>query len=132
MFWKIYIQLNNISLLKGNMSLVFVTGQGRAGFHLSGPAPAWVRGGCFWRNPSPAPVRGLPTLIPWTGPRFSPPIFNRGPSGVWAGQGPWRRQGWGMPKNMPRPGPSSTVGRRKGPVPRVFQGPVFFRAPDSP
>ena len=90
---------------------------------MSGPAPAPGRRGFFWRNPRPAPVRGLPALIPWMGPRFSPPISNGGPSVGWAGRVPGRGQGRGMSKNMPRPGLSSGAGWEKGPGARVFRGP---------
>ena len=64
------------------LRLVFVTGRGGVGFHSSGPALTRSRGGYFSGNPHPAPVRGPPTLIPWTGPRLLPPIFNGDPSGV--------------------------------------------------
>ena len=70
--------------------IVFITGRGGAGFH--SPDPALTRG---WRgyvsgNPRPAPVRGPPALISWTGPRLLPLIFNGDPSGVWVGRGPER------------------------------------------
>ena len=45
---------------------MFVTGRGGAGFHLSGPPLTRSQGGYFSGNPRPAPVRGPPTLIPWT------------------------------------------------------------------
>ena len=73
-------------------ALVFVTGRGGAGFHSPGPALTRA-GGYFSHNPRPASVRGLPALIPWTGPCLLPPIFNGDPSGVWVGQGPERGQG---------------------------------------
>ena len=103
--------------------LVFVTGRGGAGFHSSGPAPPPGWGGFFWHNPSPAPVRGLPALISWMGLHLSPPIFNGGLSGGWAGRRPRWGQGGGMSKNMPRPWPSSGAGRGKGPGAHVFRGP---------
>ena len=62
--------------------IVFVTGRGGAGYHSRGPALTRSRGGYFSGNPRPVPVRGPPTLIPWTGPRLLPPIFNGEPSGV--------------------------------------------------
>jgi len=88
--------------------LVFVTGRGGAGFH----------------SPDPALTRGPPALIPWTGPRLLPPIFNGDPSGVWVGRGPERGQGQGMPQKTPRPRPLSGAGPGKGPGARVFRGPV--------
>ena len=102
--------------------LVFVTGWGGAGFHSPDPALTWGRGGYVSGNRRPAPVRGPPALIPWTGPRLLPPIFNGGPSGVWVGRGPERGQGQGMPKKTPRPRPFSGAVRGKGPGARVFQG----------
>jgi len=75
-------------------------------------------------NPRPAPVRGPPALMPWTGPRLLPPIFDGDPSGVWVGRGPERGQGQGMPKKTPRPRPLSGAGRGKGPA-------AFFRAPSA-
>jgi len=104
--------------------LVFVTGRGGAGFHSPDPALTRGRGGYVSGNPRPAPVRGPPALIPWTGPRLLPPIFNGDPSGVWVGRGPERGQGQGMPKKTPRPRPLSGAGRGKGPGARVFRGPV--------
>jgi len=104
--------------------VVFVTGRGGAGFHAPDPALTRGRGGYVSGNHRPAPVRGPPALIPWTGPRLLPPIFNRDPSGVWVGWGPERGQGQGMPKKTPRPRPLSGAGRGKGPGARVFRGPV--------
>ena len=104
--------------------LVFVTGRGGAGFHSPDPALKRGRGGYVWGNPRPAPVRGPPALIPWTGPGLLPPIFNGDPSGVWVGRGPERGQGQGMPKKAPRPRPLSGAGRGKGPGAGVFRGPV--------
>jgi len=106
-------------------SLVFVTERGGAGFHSPDPALTLGRGGYVAGNPRPAPVRGPPALIPWTGPRLLPPIFNGDPSGVWVGRGPERGQGQGMPKKTPRPRPLSGAGRGKGPGARVLRGPVL-------
>jgi len=105
-------------------TVVFVTGRGGAGFHSQGPALTRGRGGYFSGNPRPAPARGPPALIPWTGPHLLPPIFNGDPSGVWVGRGPERGQGQGMPKKTPRPRPLSGAGRGKGPGARVFRDPV--------
>ena len=44
--------------------VVFVTGQGGAGFHSPGPTLRPARGGYFSDYPRPAPVRGPPALIP--------------------------------------------------------------------
>ena len=109
--------------------MVFVThsvryGAGRGGFSLARPRPYTGPGGYVSGNPRPAPVRGPPALIPWTGPRLLPPIFNGDPSGVWVGRGPERGQGQGMPKKTPRPRPLSGAGLGKGPGARVFRGPV--------
>jgi len=103
---------------------VFVTGWGGTGFHSPDPALTRVWGGYVSGNHRPAPVRGPPALIPWTGPRLLPPIFNGDPSGVWVGRGPERGQGQGMPKKTPRPRPLSGAGRGKGPGAHVFRGPV--------
>jgi len=99
-------------------------GAGRGGFSLTRPRPYTGPGGYVSGNPRPAPVGGPPALIPWTGPRLLPPIFNGDPSGVWEGRGPERGQGQGMPKKTPRPRPLSGAGQGKGPGARVFQGPV--------
>ena len=104
--------------------IVFVTGRGGAGFHWPDPALTQGRRGYFSGNPRPAPVRAPPALIPWTGPRLLPPIFDGDPSGVWVGQGPERGLGQGMPKKTPRPRPLSGAGRGKGPGARVLRGPV--------
>jgi len=115
----------NASILNKNRTeLVFVTGRGGAVFHLPDPALTWGHGGYFSGNPHPAPVRGPPALIPWTGPRLLPPIFNGDPSGVWVGQGLELGQGQGMPKKTLRPRTLSGAGRGKGPGARVFRGPV--------
>ena len=99
-------------------------GAGRGGFSLARPHPYTGPGGYVSGNPRPAPVRGPPAIIPWTGPRLLPPILNGDPSGVWVGRGPERGQGHGMPKKTPRPSALSGAGRGKGPGARVFQGPV--------
>ena len=104
--------------------VVFVTGRGGAVFHSPEAALTLCRGGYFLCNPRPAPVRGPPALIPWTGPRLLPPIFNGDPSGVWVGRGLERGQGQGMPKKTPCPRPLRGAGRGKGPGARVFRGPV--------
>jgi len=75
----------------GSLSVRY--GAGRGGISLARPRPYTGPGGYFSGNPRPASVRGLPALIPWTGPRLLPPIFNGDPSGVWVGQGPDRGQG---------------------------------------
>jgi len=99
-------------------------GAGRGGFSLARPRPYTEPGGvCFGYSP-PRPHPGSPALIPWTGPRLLPPIFNGDPSGVCVGRGPERGQGQGMPKKAPRPRPLSGAGRGKGPGARVFRGPV--------
>jgi len=104
--------------------LVFVTGRGGAGFHSPDPALTRGRGGYVSGNQRSAPFRGPPALIPWTGPRLLPPIFNGDLAGGWVGRGPERGQGQGMPKKTPRPRPLSGAGRGKGPGARVFLGPV--------
>jgi len=103
---------------------VFVTGRGGPGFHSPDPALTRGRGGYVLGNPRPAPVRGPPALIPWTGPRLLAPIFNGDASGVLVGQGPERGQGQGIPKNTPRPRLLSGAGRGTGPGARIFRGPV--------
>ena len=79
--------------------LEFVTGRGRAGFHSPGPALTTGRGGYFGGDPRPAPVRGESPLIPWTGPRFSPP----GLTGTLLGNGRGRGQGQGALKKHAPP-----------------------------
>jgi len=115
-----------ISAMSKQPGSAVVFGRGRGGpvFHWPDPALTWGRGGYFLRNPRPAPVRGPPVLIPWTGPRLLPPIFNRDPSGVWEGRGLEREPGQGMPKKTPRPRPLSGAGRGKGLGTRVFRGPI--------
>jgi len=103
---------------------VFVTGRSGAGFHAPGPALRRGRAGHFSGNARPAPARGPPGYIPWTGPRLLPHIFSGDPSGVWVGRGPERAQGQGMPKKTPRPRPLSGAGRGKGPGARIFRGPI--------
>jgi len=99
-------------------------GAARGEFSLVRPRPYTGPGGYVSGNPRPAPVRGPPAIIPWTGPRLLPPILNGDPSGVWVGRGPERGQGQGIPKKTPRPRALSGAGRGKGPGARVFQGPV--------
>ena len=77
----------------------FVTGRGGAGFHSPGPALTTGRGGCFGGDPRPAPVRGESPLIPWTGPRFSPPVL----TGTRLGNGRGRGQGQGTLKKHAPP-----------------------------
>ena len=103
---------------------MFVKGPGRAGFHLRNSALASGWGRYVSGYPHPAPVWGPPPLMPWTGPRLLPSIFNGNPSGVWVGRGLERGQGQGLPKKTPRPRPLSGAGYGKGPRVRVFQGPV--------
>ena len=69
--------------------LEFVTGRGGAGFHSAGPALTTGWGGYFGGDPCPAPIRGESPLIPWTGPRFSPPVL----TGTRLGNGRGRGQG---------------------------------------
>jgi len=73
------------------VSVEFVTGGGGAGFHSPGPALTTGRGGYFGGDPRPAPVRGESPLIPWTGPRFSPPVLTGTRLGNRRGRG--HRQG---------------------------------------
>jgi hypothetical protein len=103
--------------------LEFVTGLGGTGFALGGPAITRARGPYFLPSPRPAPVRGPTQLMPWTGPRFSPPRFYGGLSRAWVGRGPG--PGWegGKAKNMPHPGPVSGPGRGISPGACVFRGP---------
>jgi len=96
------------------LKVVFVTGQGGAGFHSPEPALTQGRGGILRVIPAPPP----------SGACLLPPICNRDPSGVWVGRGPEWGQGQGMRKKTPRPRPLSWAGRGKGPGARVFRGPV--------
>jgi len=111
------------NMLRCNMCSVRY-GAGQGGFSRARPRPYTGPGGYFSGNPRPAPVRGPPALIPWTGPRLLPPILTGDRSGVWVGRGPERGQGQGMPKKTPRPRPLSGAGRGKGLGARVFRGPV--------
>ena len=52
------------------------------------------RGGYFGGDPPPAPGRGESPLIPWMGPRFSPPVL----TGTRVGNGRGRGQGQGTVK----------------------------------
>ena len=99
-------------------------GAGWGGLSLARPRPYLGPGGYVAGNPGPAPVRGPLPLIPWTGPRLLPPIFNGDLSGVLVGRGPERGQGQGMPKKKPCPRPLSGVGRGNGPGARGLRGPV--------
>jgi len=81
--------------------VVFVTGRGGGAFHSPDPALTQGRGGYVSGNPRPAPVRGPPALIPWTGPHLLPPIFNGDPSGAWVGQGPEGDRGRGCRERHP-------------------------------
>jgi len=110
----------------GGPKLVFVTGRGGAGFHSPDPALTWGREGYVSRNPRPAPVKGPPALIPWTGPRLLVRVFNGDPSGVWVGRWPERGQWQRMPNKTPRSRPLSVAGREKG------RGPRFFGALSAP
>ena len=107
------------------MYLVFVTGRGGAGFQSPEPALTRGRGVYVSGNHRPAPVRGPPALIPWTGPGLLPHIFNGNPSGVWVGSVPERGLGHGMPKKTASP-PQAVewggAGKRAGG--RRFRGPV--------
>jgi len=60
---------------------------GRGSFSLARCRPYMGPGRLFSGNPRPTPVRGPAALIPCTGPRLLPPIFNGDPSGVWVGRG---------------------------------------------
>ena len=113
---------------KGNgiSPAVFVTGRGGAGFALGGPTATQARGAYFVPFPDPAPVRGPATLIPWTGPRFSPPKIYGGLSGAWPGWGLGPGRGEEKGKNTPRPRPVSGPGRGISP------GAVFYGAPEAP
>jgi len=99
-------------------------GAGRGRFSLARPRPYTGPGGYVSGNPRPAPIRGPPALIPWTGPRLLLPSFNGDLSGVWVGRGPERGPGQGIPKKTPRPRTLSGAGRGKGPGARVFRGTV--------
>ena len=63
----------------------FVTGRGGEGFHSPGPAFTTGWGSYYRGDPRPAAIRGESPLIPWTGPRFSPPLLT----------GTRLRNGWG-------------------------------------
>lgn len=67
--------------------LVIVTGRSGAGFALRGHAVTQAWGVYFLPSPRSTPVRGLTTLLPWPGPRFSPPKFYRSLFGAWLGWG---------------------------------------------
>ena len=80
-------------------------------------------GGVFVPFPRPTPDRGPATLIPWTGPRFSPPKIYGGLSRAWPGWGLGRGRGEEKGKNTPRPRPVSGPGRGISPGARVLWGP---------
>ena len=103
---------------------VFLMGRSGRVFTCQTPPLHGAGGGYVSCNPHPTPVRGPPALIPWTGPRLLPPIFNRDPSRVWVGRVPERGQGQGMPKKAAPPRPLSGAGRGKGQGRRVFRVPV--------
>jgi len=111
-------------------------GAGRGGFLLARPRPYTGPGGYFSGNPRPAPVRGPPALIPWTGPRLLPPIFDgdgatfvttyfwRGPVWGMGGAGAWAGTGAGNAEkdNPPQAVEWGGAGKRAGA--RVLRGPV--------
>jgi len=99
-------------------------GAGQRRFLLARPCPDTEPVGDVSSYPRPTPFRSPPVLIPWTGPLFLPPIFNRDRSGVWVGRGPEWGHGQEMPKKTPRSRPLSGAGLGKGPRARVFPGPV--------
>ena len=97
---------------------------GLGGFSLARPRPYTGPGGYVSGNHRPAPIRGPPALIPWTGPRLLTTIFNADPSGVWVGPGPDRGQVQGMRTKIPRPRPLSAAGCGQWPGAGIFRGPV--------
>jgi len=109
--------------VRRQICLEFVTGRGGAGFHWRGPALTTGRGGYFGGDPHPAPIRGESPLIPWMGPRFSPPVL----TGTRLGNGWGRGQGQGtlkkqaLPRAVQRGGAGSWAG---GPR---FSGPRWPR-----
>jgi len=105
------------------LQIVFVTGRGVAGFPLPDLAHMQGQGDYVSGNPCPAPVRGPPAFIPWSGSPLLPHIFNRGPSGVGVGRGPEPGQWQGMLKKTPCPRPLSGAGRGKGLGAGVLRGP---------
>ena len=98
-------------------------GAGWGGFSLARPRPYNGPGGYFGGDPRTAPVRGESPLIPWTGPRFPPPVL----TGTRLGNGRGRGAGAGNPKKT-RPAP----GRSAGQGGELGRGPVFFGAPEAP
>jgi len=63
-------------------------GTEQGGFSLARPRPYTGPGRYISGNSYPAPIRGLPVLIPWTEPPLLPSNFNGNPSRVWVGRGP--------------------------------------------
>ena len=66
--WIIVRRTAKIRIYYSGHSTSVRYGAGRGGFSLARPRPYTGPGGYFWGNPRPAPVRGPPALIPWTGP----------------------------------------------------------------
>jgi len=60
------------------LTVEFVTGRGRAGFHMPGHALTQCWGGYFGCDSRHTPVQGESPHIPWTGP-VSPYLFERRP-----------------------------------------------------
>ena len=82
--WTIVNILQLLVLRQTHSGLVFVTGQGGAGFALGGAAVTQAWGPIFLVLPAPPPSRAQPHT-PWTGPYFSPLKFCGGLSGAWVG-----------------------------------------------
>jgi len=112
--------LTNHSPTSVSPHLEFVTGGGGGGFHSPGPALTTSRGCYFEGDPRPAPVRGESPLIPWTGPRFSPPVLTgtRRGDGRGRGQGQGTLKKHGLPQAVQRGGAGNWAG---GPG---FSGPL--------
>ena len=102
---------------------MFVTGRGGVGFHPGGPAVTRAGEGFLGVIPAPSPVRDESPLIPWTGPRFSPPNLTEACPGN--GRGPGR--GLGIPKKT-RPAPGRSAGRGGD----WGRGPAIVGAPEAP
>ena len=97
-------------------------GQGGRIFTRQAP-PLHRPGGDMFGLPLPTPVRVPPALIPWTGSRLSPSIFNGDPFAGWAGRGPGGVQGQRMPNNTPRPQAIEQGGIGKMAVGQHFRSP---------
>jgi len=69
------------------------------GFPSPGPALTRGRGGYLGGDPLPASVQGESRLIPWTGPRCSPPVVTG--TRLWNGRG--RGPGQGTLKKLTPP-----------------------------